>query len=120
MSSFVFEGIVSNSKAKITQAVAAAPWWLHMEATWYHSEGPDTSISRRMDHPVIYVSWSDAVEYCCFHGKRLPTEAAWEVACQGGLRERLYAWGNKPNPYGKHCRMNIWQGEFLLHNSKED
>ena len=55
-----------------------------------------------MDHPVIYVSWSDAVEYCCFHGKRLPTEAAWEVACQGGLRERLYAWGNKPNPYGKH------------------
>jgi len=119
-SSFVFEGIVSNDlKAKIAQAVAAAPWWLPVEAAWNHPEGPDTSISERMDHPVIHVSWNDAVEYCRFHGKRLPTEAEWEVACQGGLRERLYPWGNKPNPHGKHW-MNIWQGKFPYDNSKED
>jgi len=119
-SSFVFEGIVSNNlKATITQAVAAAPWWLPVEASWDHPEGPDTSIIERMDHPVVHVSWNDAVEYCGFHGKRLPTEAEWEVACQGGLRERLYPWGNKLNPYGKHW-MNIWQGKFPLDNTEED
>ena len=55
-----------------------------------------------MNHPVIHVSWNDAVSFCHFHGKRLPSEAEWEVACQGGLKQRLYPWGNKLKPYGKH------------------
>ena len=55
-----------------------------------------------MDHPVIHVSWNDATKFCQFYGKRLPSEAEWEVACQGGLKQRLYPWGNKLNPHGKH------------------
>ena len=55
-----------------------------------------------MDHPVIHVSWNDAVEFCHHHGKRLPTEAEWEVACRGVLKHKLYPWGNKLNPHDKH------------------
>ncbi|XP_022073534.1 formylglycine-generating enzyme [Acanthochromis polyacanthus] len=119
--SFVFEGILSEPvKSQITQAVAAAPWWLPVKgASWRHPEGPDSNITDRLDHPVLHVSWADAVAYCSWANKRLPTEAEWEFACKGGLKDRLYPWGNKLNPKGQHYA-NLWQGDFPSHNSGED
>lgn len=119
--SFVMENYLSKQTLdNVTDSVMAAPWWLSVNgANWKLPEGNDSTIRDRMDHPVLHVSWNDAVAFCKWSGKRLPTEAEWEYACKGSLNQRLFPWGNKENPYNKHW-MNIWHGEFPKHNTGDD
>ncbi len=95
-------------------------WWSWVAgASWKHPEGPKSSIKNRMNHPVVQVSYQDAVAFCEHVGKRLPTEAEWEYAARGGLDHKRFAWGDSFMVDNKYMA-NTFQGSFPDRNSKED
>ena len=119
--SFVFNQFVSDEvAATVDQAVAKVPWWWKVDGAWWREpEGPGSSIEGRDDHPVVHVSWNDAVAYAGWAGARLPTEAEWEFAARGGLEQALFPWGDELTPGGRHM-CNIWQGDFPNVNTMDD
>jgi formylglycine-generating enzyme len=116
--SFVFHTHVPREL--VEDRVRGVTWWCKvLGACWRRPEGPDSNIDSRQEHPVTHVSWNDAIEYCRWAGKRLPTEAEWEFAARGGLEQKTYPWGDELTPGGRHL-CNIWQGDFPNVDTAED
>ena len=110
--SMVFTPVATNDLYDWSQ------WWSWVaDANWRKPQGPGSSIEDKSNHPVVQVSWDDTQAYLAWAGKRLPTEAEWEFAARGGLKDKLYPWGD--NKDITVCG-NTWQGKFPEHNTLGD
>lgn len=95
-------------------------WWSWISgANWKHPEGPKSNIEGKENYPAVHISWDDAMSYCKWTGKRLPTEAEWEYAARGGMKNKIYPWGNEAIYIGM-AKANSWDGIFPNANSGKD
>lgn len=94
-------------------------WWVSKKgANWKHPQGSKSSIEQKGNYPVVQVSWYDALAYCQWSGKRLPTEEEFEYAARNRGKRIKYFWGND---FSKAINNNNFhQGTFPTNNLIED
>ncbi|MCP4381383.1 MAG: formylglycine-generating enzyme family protein [Hyphomicrobiales bacterium] len=92
-------------------------WWRFVPgASWRQPEGPGSSLDGRQDHPVVHVTYFDALAYANWAGKSLPNEKEWEFAARAGATTE-FPWGNELRPGGQAVA-NTWHGDFPYLNDR--
>src|SRR5262249_15183165 len=83
---------------EFVRAGSTAPkYWSERDGVWGERRF-DRWAPLAPDLPIVHVSWNEARAYCRWAGRRLPTEAEWELAA-GGTEKRRYPWGDRtPSP----------------------
>ncbi len=87
-------------KWKWSWVYSAGSWERVKNADWAHPGGLKTNLLEKDDHPVVQVTWDDAVAFCDWlsettgRGFRLLSEAEWEKAARG-VQARIYPWGDE-------------------------
>jgi formylglycine-generating enzyme required for sulfatase activity len=112
--------LIFNKKVnKIASMDNYSQWWIwKIGANWKHPEGPESTIEGKDDYPVVHIAFEDAMAYCKWANRRLPTEAEWESAAQGDAVDKTYTWGNNPELLDENA--NTWQGVFPTKNESID
>lgn len=86
-------------------------WWQFQPgAEWRHPDGAGTTLDGQDDHPVVHVTYEDALAYAKWKGRTLPTEEQFEFAARGAGRK---------NAAGEFAA-NSWQGTFPTVNTAAD
>ena len=94
-------------------------WWKWvLGANWMQPNGPNSNSIAHDNFPVVHVSYEDALAYCKWAKRKLPTEAQWELAAKGSLLNAVYTWEGDISKLEKSA--NTWQGNFPLNNSQKD
>ena len=94
-------------------------WWKwQIGANWQAPKGPGSSIENKENFPVVHIAYEDALAYCKWANRRLPTEAEWESAAQGNFKNAIYTWGDNVDLLDSNA--NTWQGNFPVVNEGAD
>jgi sulfatase modifying factor 1 len=111
--------IFNKNVSKVANMGDYSQWWTwKIGANWKHPSGPDSSIEGKDNYPVVHIAYKDAMAYCQWANRRLPTEAEWESAAQGTGVDKVFTWGDNPELLNQNA--NTWQGIFPIKNEPKD